>query len=99
MPYPVDRITATPPRKADTYVIKMMPAAPGMYAVVGKGDPKTEYRLIVMWVLLEHEDGTQDIIGLSQDDIAKGNIMHQGYECYTTNAPFKTTNPNVTIVR
>lgn len=79
------------------HVVQMMPAAPGMYAVVGKGDVKTEYRLIVMWVLLDNGDGTQDIVGLTAKDISTGAIMHQGYETYTTNVPKETG--SVTIVR
>lgn len=79
------------------HVVQMMPAAPGMYAKLGNGDSKTEYRLIVMWVLVDNGDKTQDIIGLTAKDIATGDIMHQGYELYTTNVPKEST--NVTIVR
>lgn len=80
------------------HVVQMMPAAPGMYAKVGPNDAKqTQYRLIVMWVLLDRGDGTQDIIGLTQDDIASGDIMHQGYETYTTQVPKESS--NVIILR
>lgn len=79
------------------HVVQMMPAAPGMYAMVGKGDKVVEYRLIVMWVLLDNGDGTQDIVGLTTKDISAGDIMHQGYEFYTTCVPKES--PNVKIVR
>jgi hypothetical protein len=79
------------------HVVQMMPAAPGMYAIVGKDDRSTEYRLIVMWVLLDNGDGSQDIIGLTSKDIASGDIMHQGYEHYTTQVPKESA--NVTITR
>lgn len=74
------------------HIVQMMPAAPGMYAIVGKGDAKTEYQLIVMWVLLDNGDGTQDIIGLTAKDIAEHDIMHQGYEHYTTQVPKESSN-------
>lgn len=79
------------------HVVQMMPAAPGMYARLGDPGMKQEYRLVVMWVLLDNGDGTQDIIGLTAKDIASGDIMHQGYEVYTTQVPKETH--NVTIVR
>lgn len=79
------------------HIVQMMPAAPGMYAKVGPRAGVTEYRLIVMWVLLDNGDGSQDIIGLTSGDIATGDIMHQGYEHYTTNVPKESG--NVTIVR
>ncbi len=79
------------------HVVQMMPAAPGMYARVGDPGTKVEYRLIVMWVLLDNGDGSQDIIGLTADDITKGDIMHQGYETYTTQVPKESG--SVTITR
>ncbi len=78
------------------HVVQMMPAAPGMYARMDNGS-KAEYRLIVMWVLLDGGDGTQDIIGLTANDIAQGEITHNGYKHYTTQVPKEST--NVVIVR
>lgn len=73
--------------KMPSHVVQMMPAAPGMYAVVGPKEGVTEYRNIVMWVLVDNGDSTQDIIGLTAADISTGDIMHQGYERYTTAVP------------
>ncbi len=80
------------------HVVQMMPALPGMYAVVGHGDRKTEYRLIVMWVLLNSGPGKEDIIGLTAEDIANGDLKHSGYEIYTTNVP-KVNDENVKVIR
>ena len=79
------------------HVVQMMPAAPGMYAAVKSGDKSVEYRLIVMWVLLDNGDGTQSIIGLTAQDIVTDDITHQGYKVYTTNVPLRDT--DVTITR
>jgi hypothetical protein len=72
-------------------VIQMVPAAPGMYAMLGRHESKTgnhtEYRLIVLWVLLQTGEATQEIIGLTAEDIASGEIAHSGYKDYTTSVP------------